>query len=142
MISLKKKIAKLIPEDLVFLGFVEKNSHSSVKVIIDGGGTVDLRTTARIAKSIKNSGLLEEFYPRGCQFEVTTPGIDAPLKHPIQFKKNLGRSVKVRMFGKSEAILVEICHVDDNSFEGLSVVGVKSRFQFSEIESAIVVIKF
>ncbi|MBT3675831.1 MAG: hypothetical protein HOA15_04420 [Candidatus Marinimicrobia bacterium] len=142
MISLKNKIAELIPEDLVFLDFVENNSLSSVKIIIDGGKPVDLGTTARIAKSIRNSGLLDESYPGGCQFEVTTPGIDAPLKHPVQFKKNLGRNIKVRTIGESEAASVEICHVDDSSFEGLSSSGVKSRYQFSEIESAIVEIKF
>jgi len=42
MISLKNKIAELIPEDLVFLDFVENNSLSSVKIIIDGGKPVDL----------------------------------------------------------------------------------------------------
>jgi len=142
MSILQNKIAELIPDHLVLLDFVVNDSQPSVKIIIDGSEPVDLNTTTQIARAVRNSGLLDDAYPGGVKMEVTSPGLGAPLKHPIQFKKNLGRTVQVRLIGESEPTAIEICQVDDNSFEGLSHSGVKSRFQFDEIESAVVEIKF
>ncbi len=142
MSTLKNKIAELIPDHLVLLDFVVNASQSKVQIIIDGSEPVDLKMTTRIARSVRDSGFLDEAYPGGFQLEVTSPGLDAPLKHPVQFKKNIGRTVLVWQIGESEPKAVEVCQVSDSSFEGLSSDGVKSWFQFDEIDTAKVEIKF
>ena len=142
MSTLKKKVAEMIPGHLVVMDIVENIPQSKVTIIIDGPQPIDLQTTVSIAKTVRNSGLLDEIYKDGFQLEVTSPGLDAPLTHPIQFKKNMGKVIKVRCIGELESSIVKIHNVKDKSFVGLSMDGVKSHLQFDNIESAFVEIKF
>ena len=142
MSTLKKKVAEMIPGHLVVMDIVENIPQSKVTIIIDGPQPIDLQTTVSIAKTVRNSGLLDEIYKDGFQLEVTSPGLDAPLTHPIQFKKNMGKVIKVRRIGELESSIVKIHDVKDKSFVGLSMDGVKSHLQFDNIESAFVEIKF
>ena len=132
----------MIPGHLVIMDIVENIPQSKVTIIIDGPQPIDLQTTVSIAKTVRNSGLLDEIYKDGFQLEVTSPGLDAPLTHPIQFKKNMGKVIKVRRIGELESSIVKIHDVKDKSFVGLSMDGVKSHLQFDNIESAFVEIKF
>ena len=142
MSTLKKKVAEMIPDHLVIMDIVENIPQSKVTIIIDGPQPIDLQTTVSITKTVRNSGLLDEMYQDGFQLEVTSPGLDAPLTHPIQFKKNMGKVIKVRRIGELESSIVKIHDVKDKSFVGLSMDGVKSHLQFDNIESAFVEIKF
>ena len=142
MSNLEKKLAEIIPGHLVILEIVENIQQSKVTIIIDGIEPVDIQTTANITKNIQNSGLLDEIYKDGFRLEVTSPGLDAPLTHPIQFKKNMGKIVRVRQIGELESSIVKIHDVNDKSFVALTIDGVKSHLQFDNIESAFVEIKF
>ncbi len=132
----------MIPGHLVILDIVENIQQSKVTIIIDGIEPVDIQATANITKNIQNSGLLDEIYKDGFRLEVTSPGLDAPLTHPIQFKKNMGKIVRVRQIGELESSIVKIHDVNDKSFVALTIDGVKSHLQFDNIESAFVEIKF
>ena len=142
MSTLKKKVAEMIPGHLFIMDIVENIPQSKVTIIIDGPQPIDLQTTVSITKTVRNSGLLDEMYRDGFQLEVTSPGLDAPLTHPIQFKKNMGKVIKVRRIGELESSIVKIHDVKDKSFVGLSMDGVKSHLQFDNIESAFVEIKY
>jgi ribosome maturation factor RimP len=142
MFSLKEKIAKVIPENLFFIDLVENKAQSRIKIIIDGMDSIDLQTTTSIARYIRNSEIVSSEYPNGVQIEVTSPGIDAPLVYPFQFKKNINRSLNVKTFDKIEPFLIKLTNVFKDSFEGTLVSGVKSRYKFEEIESATIQIKF
>ena len=142
MSKMKKKLAEMIPGHLVILDIVENIPQSKVTIIIDGIEPVDIQTTANITKNIQNSGLLDEIYRDGFRLEVTSPGLDAPLTHPIQFKKNMGKIVRVRQIGELDSSIVKIHDVNDKSFVALTMDGVKSHLQFDNIESAFVEIKF
>ena len=132
----------MIPGHLVIMDIVENIPQSKVTIIIDGPQPIDLQTTVSITKTVRNSGLLDEMYKDGFQLEVTSPGLDAPLTHPIQFKKNMGKVIKVRRIGELESSIVKIHDVKDKSFVGLSMNGVKNYLQFDNIESAFVEIKY
>ena len=142
MLSLKENIAKVIPDNLFFLDLVENKAQSRIKVVIDGMESIDLKTTTSIARDIRNSEIISSQYPGGVQIEVTSPGIDAPLVHPFQYKKNINRSINIKTFESIEPILLKLTDVDKDGFEGVFVNGVKSRYNFDEIESATIQIKF
>ena len=142
MNKLKHKIGDLIPEHMVLLDCVEFASQARIKIVVDGKIPVDISTTTTIARNVRDSGLLDSIYPQGIQLEVTSPGIDAPLIHPVQFEKYIGKLIHLKMWGDSELIQVEICNVSEKDFEGKLVNGHKEIFQFDDIESAKVEIKF
>jgi len=62
MSTLKKKVAEMIPGHLVIMDIVENIPQSKVTIIIDGPQPIDLQTTVSIAKTVRNSGLLDEMY--------------------------------------------------------------------------------
>ncbi len=72
---------------------------------------------------------------------MTSPGVDAPLIPPVQFEKNIGKRIRLKMWGDSELIQAEICNVNEKGFEGKLVNGHKDIFQCDGIESAKVGIK-
>ena len=142
MLSLKENIAKVIPDNLFFLDLVENKAQSRIKVVIDGMESIDLKTTTSIARDIRNSEIISSQYPGGVQIEVTSPGIDSPLLHPFQFRKNVNRSINIKTFENIEPFILKLTDVYENSFEGILETGIKSRYKFEEIESATIQIKF
>ena len=142
MFSLKENIAKVIPDNLFFLDLVENKAQSRIKVVIDSIESIDLKTTTSIARDIRNSEIISSQYPGGVQIEVTSPGIDSPLVHPFQFKKNVNRSINIKTFENIEPFLLKLTDVYENSFEGILETGIKSRYNFDEVESATIQIKF
>ena len=142
MLSLKENIAKVIPDNLFFLDLVENKAQSRIKVVIDGLESIDLKTTTSIARDIRNSEIISSQYPGGVQIEVTSPGIDSPLVHPFQFKKNVNRSINIKTFENIEPFILQLTDVYENSFEGILETGNRSRYKFEEIESATIQIKF
>ena len=80
-------IADIMPKNLVLIDL--EQDKSSIRIIVDGAKSVDLDTTAYIAKKIRNSESLNKYLPEDFQLEVSSPGIDSPLTHPFQYKKNI-----------------------------------------------------
>ena len=142
MLSLKENIANVIPDNLFFLDLVENKAQSRIKVVIDGMESIDLKTTTSIARDIRNSEIISSQYPGGVQIEVTSPGIDSPLLHPFQFRKNVNRSINIKTFENIEPFILKLTDVYENSFEGILETGIKSRYNFDEVESATIQIKF
>tara|TARA_B100000579_G_scaffold416267_1_gene411648 strand:+ start:611 stop:1039 length:429 start_codon:yes stop_codon:yes gene_type:complete len=142
MLSLKENIAKVIPVNLFFLDLVENKAQSRIKIVIDGLESIDLKTTTSIARNIRNSEIISSEYPGGVQIEVTSPGIDAPLVHPFQYKKNINRSINIKTYENIEPFLLKLTDVNKDGFEGILDTGVKSCHKFDEVELATIQIKF
>ena len=140
MKELLKKINEIVPKELVVIDLYE--NKSKVIIIVDGSKPVDLNATASLAKKIRNSELLDSFYPKGYQLEVSSPGIDSPLVHPIQYEKNIGRDIVVKEFENSNAIIAKLTNVSKGGFDVVSESGNQTSYQYDQIKSAIVKTKF
>ena len=75
---------------------IEKLNPPRITVVVDGdeGITIDdcAKLSRRLGDSIDETGLLEDY-----NLEVTTPGIDQPLKMIRQYKKHTGRNLKIEL---------------------------------------------
>ena len=140
MKELLKKINEIVPKELVVIDLYE--NKSKVIIIVDGSKPVDLNATASLAKKIRNSELLDSFYPKGYQLEVSSPGIDSPLVHPILYEKNIGRDIVVKEFENSNAIIAKLTNVSEGGFDVVSEGGNQTSYQYDQIKSAIVKTKF
>ena len=72
---LKKELKKILPDDIYLLDIVEDNLTDCLKIKIDSVAGVDIKTTTRIAKIIKNSEYFINTYPAGVRLEVSSPSI-------------------------------------------------------------------
>ena len=140
MNTLNTMIADIMPKDLVLIDLIQDNSK--IKVIVDSSKSIDLDTTAYIAKKIRNSDSLNDYLPKNFQLEVSSPGIDAPLQYPFQYEKNIGRQLKIREFSKTNTISVKLTKVTKDGIIGINKKSEKIKYNFNEIESATIITVF
>ena len=140
MNTLNTMIADIMPKDLVLIDLIQ--DKSKIKVIVDGSKSIDLDTTAYIAKKIRNSDSLNDYLPEDFQLEVSSPRIDAPLQYPFQYEKNIGRQLKIRELNKMNSTSIELYQVTKDGIVGINKKGEKIKYNFNEIESATIITVF
>ena len=133
-------IAEIMPKDLVLI-YLEQDK-SNIRIIVDGIKSVDLDTTAYIAKKIRNSESLNKYLPEDFRLEVSSPGIDSPLTHPFQYKKNIGRQLKIKESSTSNEIKAKLTQVLEDGIIATDNKGKTIKFKFDEIESATIITVF
>ena len=132
-----------------FLVEVRIKPTNNIKVFIDGDEGVPLsdlvKYNRRLYKVFEETGL----YPEGdFSLELSSPGLDEPLKMHRQYKKNIGRFVEVLMNDavKKEGKLVEVTEqgiiVESETGKGKKKEVVKEEIFFSDIKSTKIQIKF
>jgi ribosome maturation factor RimP len=88
---------------------VKRGRTQLVRVIADRPGGIDLDTCAVISSELGRMLDVEDPIGGTYTLEVTSPGLDRPLKVAEDFRKNLGRKVKVVMaHGQQEGIVEEV----------------------------------
>ena len=140
---------------LVEVIFTSKAGPRRVLVILDGDKGVTIETCAKVSRALSNAmdecGLIDENYT----LEVTTPGLDHPLKLKRQYYKNVGRGFKVHIKDKT-MVQGTLAAVDEQKItltqevkEGNLPAGrhgkteLKSiEIQFENIEKAFVMVSF
>jgi ribosome maturation factor RimP len=95
--GLEKKVASLIQgEPEVFLVDIRIKPTNNVKVFLDADNGLSIERLVqynrRLYKDLEESG----FFPNGdFSLEVSSPGLEEPLKLHRQYIKNIGRTIEV-----------------------------------------------
>jgi ribosome maturation factor RimP len=82
--------------DLVDVTFGREGGRRILRVTVDRDGGVDLDTISRISEKVSRRLDLEGFEPGPYALELTTPGIERPLRRPQDFRRAVGSRVRVR----------------------------------------------
>ncbi|MGC4023026.1 MAG: ribosome maturation factor RimP [Cyclobacteriaceae bacterium] len=148
----KEKIKELTLASLTnpthFLVDVVVSKHRPMKftVILDGDSGITIDDCANVSRAVNNSleSLIEDQY----FLEVTTPGLDHPLKLKRQFEKNKGRKLKVHRKDKS-IIQGVLQHIEEEKIlieaevkEGKKIETKAMEIPFADIEKAFVTVSF
>jgi ribosome maturation factor RimP len=133
-----------------FLVDVVVSAHKGPKkvlVIIDGDNGVSIDDCAEISRSL--SAVLDEspLFGDSYTLEVSTPGLDQPLKLKRQYVKNVGRKLKVKLAdkieeGKLEAVGEEGITLSKQIGTGKKKETMNVDINFSQIEKAFVLVSF
>lgn len=79
--------------DVAFRG---EGGRSVLRVSVDRDGGVDLDTIAEVSERLSRRLDLEDFGPKGYQLEVSSPGLERPLRTQRHFERSVGERVKVK----------------------------------------------
>ena len=139
---LKNELKKILPEHIYLLDMVEDNLTDCLKITIDSEAGVDIKTTTRIAKIIKNSEYFKIAYPAGVKLEVSSPSIFDSLTKPFQFKKNIGKKIQIKELSSSFMKTLIIESVDNTGFKGFEDGNDPFYIRFNEIEKANILVEF
>jgi ribosome maturation factor RimP len=125
------------------LEFVEVEFHRQegrrvLRVTVDREGGVDLDTIALASGRISRRLELEGFRPGPYQLEVSSPGLERPLKEPRDFARRVGEKVKMKMsepMDGSRTVTGVIAGADERQVRLVTEAGERS-VEFGRIASA------
>jgi ribosome maturation factor RimP len=73
-----------------------------VRVVVDREGGVDLDRLSAVTRAISRALDAADPVPHHYTLEVTSPGVERPLRTPAQFARAVGEVVKVRLLAGGE----------------------------------------
>jgi ribosome maturation factor RimP len=82
--------------ELVDVTFRQEAGRRILRVTVDREEGVDLDTIAGTSERLSRRLDLEEFAPGPYTLEVSSPGVERPLRRPEEFVRRVGDKVKVR----------------------------------------------
>ncbi|PIB36622.1 hypothetical protein BFP72_15045 [Reichenbachiella sp. 5M10] len=136
-------------EDLFLVDIIKKGNAAVSKVIVllDGDQGVPIDKCVEVSRAISRRLDEELELQDPLTLEVSSPGLDHPLKLLRQYKKNIGKSVKVTLNDQSQEE-GELLSVTDDTIE-LNVITDKKKkltekrvINFSDISKTIVLVSF
>lgn len=82
--------------ELVEAGFDREGDRRILRVVVDREGGVDLDTIAAVSERVSRRLDVEDFGTGPYTLEVSSPGVECPLRKPTDFTRRVGERVKVR----------------------------------------------
>jgi ribosome maturation factor RimP len=82
--------------ELVDVTFGREGGRRILRLTVDRDGGVDLDQISQISEKVSRRLDLEGFEPGPYALEVTTPGLERPLRSPHDFRRAIGERVRVR----------------------------------------------
>lgn len=152
---LKEKVKTLLSQALdqdesLFLIDFTIGADNSISVVVDGDHGVTVQDCVKISRAIEHNLDREE---EDFSLTVTSSGAGSAMVNPRQYKKNVGRKVKIRTL--EEEFEGNLTSADDESVvlewkarepkpigKGKVTVQKKKEITFSDIKEAKVVLKF
>ena len=134
--------------DVVISG---NRGQKKVIVIVDGDEGVTIEDCALLSRAISAKLDETELIPEKYTLEVSTPGVDFPLKLKRQYRKNVGRDFKISLKDKSQVVGKLIAALDETiqlevskkgSKKGNKKVVEEMVIPFDHIDKALVQISF
>lgn len=85
--------------ELVDVEYLREREGWILRLFIDKAGGVGIEDCTRASHSVETALDVEDFIPHEYSLEVSSPGLDRPLKKPEHFRQAIGKKVKVKTFG-------------------------------------------
>lgn len=152
--NIEKRVTELVEEKIadrpdLFLVDVQMHGSGILSILVDGDNGVAISDCVALSRHVgfhlEEENAIEQAY----RLEVSSPGLDTPLKLLRQYKKNINRSVKVKLKdgNKREGKLV---HTDESGInlqenvkeKGKKAVIVENFIPFCDITDTIVLVSF
>ena len=152
MEDLKSRISKIAleraKEQGVVLVELTLNGSGRVKILalIDSEQGVTIDQCTKFSRSVTQETDLIPELDEGYIIEVSSPGTDRPLEFPFQYKKNVGRKIRVTLDGDEEAE-GELLTATDEGFS-VKLPGLKKKefvnqeYQYNEVKKAKIIVSF
>jgi ribosome maturation factor RimP len=124
--------------ELVDVTFGREHGRRVLRVIVDREGGVDLETISSVSERVSRRLDVEGFDPGAYQLEVSSPGIERPLRSPREFARAIGRQVRIRTrepIDGSRHLLGALVAADDEAIV-VATSGGEHRVPLAEVSSA------
>ncbi len=148
-------LQEILLETDCFLVTFKVKPTNNYKIFLDSDTGLTLEKCMKINRKLRRRIEDEGIYPEGdFSLEVSSPGVDAPLKLHRQYVKNIGRSLEIELNDEeAKGITGKLVSVEDDKIVLENIVKQKksvktepeiiiTEVQLDQIKSATVVIEF
>lgn len=148
--ALTEKIEALISDKPgFFLVDIKITPSNNIKVFIDADQGINIDELVRLNRSLYRQIEEDGIFPgNDFSLEISSPGLDEPLKILRQYSKNIGRNVEVVMKDgiKTEGKLLDATDseilIEEEKGKNKSKEYIKHNIPFEKIKSTKIKIKF
>lgn len=152
--NIEKRVIELVEEKIaerpdLFVVDVQMHISGILSILVDGDNGVAISDCVAISRHVgfhlEEENTIEQAY----RLEVSSPGIDTPLKSIRQFQKNINRSLKVKLI---DGIIREgkLLSADDSGItiqeivkeKGKKADTIESFIKITDISETIVLVSF
>lgn len=146
--AVEKLIGPLLKDD-IFLVSIKIKPTNNFKIYLDADSGLGIEKCIKINRALYK--IMEEMgmYPDGdFSLEVSSPGLDEPLKLLRQYKKNIGRDVEVTTMdemkkeGKLISVSDEKIAIEFTEGKGKKAIVKTADIDFTDIKQTKIQIKF
>ena len=116
--KLLEPILKEMDFELVDVEYVKEVGNWYLRSYIDKPGGITVDDCEAVSRQFSDRLDQEDFIEDSYIMEVSSPGLDRPLKKDKDFERNLGREVEIRTYRpieKEKEFYGILCAYDDNS---------------------------
>ncbi len=124
-----------------------RNNPKKLLVILDGDKGINIDNCAELSRNLSEALDTTNLVDGAFVLEVSTPGLDQPLKNKRQYVKNVGRTVRVKT--KDKTVEGKLSGVHENRIELLQQVGSGKKreektvgISFEDIDKTFVLVSF
>ena len=146
--TVKRILFTLLYDDIFFVDMKVKPTNN-IKIFLDADSGLGIEKCIKINRRLYRQVEEMGFYPEGdFSLEVSSPGIDEPLKLLRQYVKNIGRSVEVILNddtiieGNLLAATEEQIVIETTEGKNKKAVTTEVPILFTNIKQTVVQIKF
>ncbi len=146
--AIQKILLSLLTDD-IFLVEMKVKPINNIKIFIDADAGLGIEKCTRINRRLYRQVEEMGFYPEGdFSIEVSSPGLDAPLKLHRQYVKNIGRAVEVTLLdatvqeGTLLAVNEEQITIENTEGKGKKAITKQIDIAIADVKQTLVQIKF
>ena len=146
--TVKRILLTLLYDDIFFVDMKVKPTNN-IKIFLDADSGLGIEKCIKINRRLYRQVEEMGFYPEGdFSLEVSSPGIDEPLKLLRQYVKNIGRNVEVTLNDDTikEGVLLEAIEeqiiIETTEGKNKKTVTTQIPILFTDIKQTVVQIKF
>ncbi len=140
--SLARPVVEGAGLELVEVAFGRERGRTALRVVVDGPRPLDLDTIAAVSEKLSRRLDLEDFGRGSYELQVSSPGIERPLRTPGQFARAVGEHLTVQTAGAPDGAATHagrLIRADEDGIV-LEVDGAERSIAFSRIASARTVV--
>jgi len=133
----------------IFLVEIKITPGNQITVLLDADNGITIEKCTAINKALYKYIEESGFFPDGnFSLEVSSPGVDKPLKLHRQYKKNIGRKLEIELNDdtKLEGTLTHVneenISVEEKEGKGKKITTKTTTILFNQIKRATVLITF
>ena len=122
-------LAKALHIDLVEVSCRGRRAGGAVRVTIDKPGGVSLDDCEQLHQSLSRALNIGETIPTTYRLEVSSPGLDRPLTQERDYRRAIGKLVRINLVKPVKGNWVTVGRVEDVNAQGILLIECSKTFE-------------